>query len=170
MAKIISHYSGTNSLAKRIWRNFLQLDRFTKLAVITMLLLVIVTPLTISTRFIFKNQAADIAYVASAGIGKDSIFTLSDINTTTDEGNTVIIKWTTSTPSKSELKYWENTYWSSFLAYFWQNQLKETDYVTDHELHLTENLSAHSEYTFSVTMTTKFGDTFETPKHTFKTL
>ncbi len=116
-----------------------------------------------------QNHAADITYIANSGPSSDSIFTLSDINTTPDEKNAINITWKTSTASKSTLRYWPDTIFGNLTSFFLANHLTETDYISEHNMHLEENLNANQQYKFTVTMTTKFGDTFGTPVHTFKT-
>src|SRR5258706_8911788 len=102
---------------KKVWTVFWDQDKFTQMAIITMLIIVIATPTIITTRQIFLQHAADSeSYIATAGA--QPVFSINNLTRNQQPVADVSLTWTTSSPAKCRVLFWEDSILQNILSLF----------------------------------------------------
>lgn len=156
---------------KKAWNVFWDLDKFTKMSIVTMLVILLATPTIISTRQIFEQHAADsTSYIATAGAVP--VFSIDNLTPNQQSVSEVTLSWTTSAPAKCRVLFWENNLLQNFLSLFSlpQATFYEAEPNTNHEFTVAkEGLKPNTAYNYKIYAVSSDGEEFVSKTYTFTT-
>lgn len=166
---------GYNAMPKKrgflqqLWVSFSQLDKFSKMSIVTMLVIIFATPTIITTRLIIAQHAQDSTnFIATAGA--KPFFSVNNLTDTQLPLSSATISWTTSSQSKGTLYYWEDNTLQNILSFFSLGKLtySETDYTVAHSFTIPpEVLKANSNYNYQISAVDADGVQYVTKTYTF---
>ncbi len=160
---------GRRSFLKQLLITFLDLDKFTKMAIVTMLVILIATPTIVTTRMIVAQHAQDSTnFIATEGA--TPLFSVTNMTDNTLPLSNATISWTTSSPSKGTLYYWEDTPMQNILAFLSLGKLTypETDFTTTHSFTIPpEALKVNTNYNYQITAIDKSDQEYTTKIYRF---
>lgn len=160
------------SFYKGLWRLFIAQDKFTKMSLITMFIIIIVTPVIVTTRLIYFQHAADsTTFIASEGA--KPIFSLTNFTNDTQPVSGATFSWTTSAPAKCKLFLWEDNTLQNFFAFLTLGRLTftETDYTVPHSFMIPgEGLKPNTKYNYQIVATDQSNEEFDSKVYSFTTV
>lgn len=165
MAKIVAY--GRVSGAKKsffggLWVLFKHQDKFIKMSVVTMLIILILTPIIITTRQIFFTHAETTTYLAYQG--SSTVFSISNITPTDINIDNATIRWTTLTPTRTKITYWEDNFFSNLMANFTAPTIEDNYYTTNHIITLPSGiLKPDTNYKYKLHVSDESGEQFDSP-------
>ncbi|SRR5258706_6818050 len=155
---------------KGLWEIFSDQDIFTKTSIIAMGIIVIVTPIIVTSQIILSHYASQTTnYLAQKGTG--TVFSISNITPEDINIYNATITWTTLSPTKSKIMYWEDNIFFNILSNFWTLSVSDNNYVTSHSTSLPiRTLKSNSDYKYKLNVTDADGEEFVSPTYSFRTV
>lgn len=157
---------------KKLWILYKGLDGFTKMAITTMLLIAVATPIIISTRLsLFQHAQDSTTFIATEGARP--LFSVTNLTDNDLPMSSATISWTTSAPAKGKLYYWEDNPLENVLSFFSLGRITftEQEYSLKHSFTLQpEVLKASTNYKYQITANDQDGQEYVTKVYSFTTV
>src|SRR5258706_2193287 len=155
---------------KGLWEIFLDQDIFTKTSVIAMILIAIATPIIVTTQIILPHYASQTTnYLAQKGTA--TVFSISNITPEDVNIYNATITWTTLSPTKSKIMYWEDNIFFNILSNFWTKSVSDSNYSTSHSTSLPiKSLKPNTGYRYKLDVVDADGEELILPKYSFRSV